>query len=322
MNLRETEKPSAAVNQNGLASLDFVLISPARNEAGFIELTLKSMVAQTKKPLKWVIVSDGSTDGTDEIVQRYAATNPWIQLLRLPDKRERNFGGKVHAFNAGLELLRDLDYQVIGNLDADLSFEPDYFEFLLNKFSGNPRLGVGGTPFSEGGATYDYRFASTEHVSGACQLFRKECFAEIGGYVPIKAGGIDLVAVTTARMKGWETKSFTEKVSIHHKKTQRGKHSTVKATFKSGYHDYLMGSHPLWQLFRSAYQMSNKPLIAGGALLFTGFAWATIKRAERPISLELVRFRRKEQMQRLRAMLRKAGGGSEPVLPRQGAHAS
>src|SRR5690242_2259406 len=113
---------------------NYVLITPARNEEAFIELTLKSMTAQTVKPLKWVIVSDGSTDRTDEIVRSYLSDNSWIELLRLPERLERHFGGKVMAFNAGWERVKDLPYAIMGNLDADVSFDSDYFEFLLPKF--------------------------------------------------------------------------------------------------------------------------------------------------------------------------------------------
>jgi glycosyltransferase involved in cell wall biosynthesis len=277
----------------------YVLITPARNEAGFIELTLKSMTAQTLKPLKWVIVSDGSTDGTDEIVKRYAGINEWIELVRMPERKERHFAGKVYAFNAGYARVQGLDYEIIGSLDADMSFDQSYFEFLIGKFGENPKLGVAGTPFSEAGVTYDYRFTSTEHVSGACQLFRRECFDKIGGYVPLKVGGIDLVAVISARMKGWETRTFVDKVSMHHKKTQSGKHSTLKSTFRSGYHDYLMGGHPVWQIFRSIYQMAKSPMILGGAALLCGYYWALLSRAEKPVPNELVAFRRREQMLRL-----------------------
>ena len=283
----------------------YVLVTPARNEASFIELTLKSVTAQTLKPLKWVIVSDGSTDGTDEIVKRYAETNKWIELVRMPERKERHFAGKVYAFNAGYARLQGLDYEIIGSVDADMSFDESYFEFLIGKFGENPKLGVAGTPFSEAGVTYDYRFTSTEHVSGACQLFRRECFENIGGYVPLKVGGIDLVAVITARMKGWDTRTFVDKVSMHHKKTQSGKHSTLKSTFRSGYHDYLMGGHPVWQIFRSIYQMAKSPLILGGAALLCGYYWALLRRAERPVPNELVAFRRREQMLRLQRFFKR-----------------
>jgi len=161
--------------------LSYVLITPARNEAEYIELTLKSVVAQTLRPLKWVIVSDGSTDGTDELVRKYAETNPWIELVQMPERKERHFAGKALAVNAGYARMADLKYEVIGNLDADVSFDPDYFSFLMDRFAENPKLGVGGTAFREGNLSYNYEFVGIEHVSGMCQMFRRECYEAIGG---------------------------------------------------------------------------------------------------------------------------------------------
>jgi glycosyltransferase involved in cell wall biosynthesis len=280
--------------------LTYVLITPARNEEAFIEQTIQSVISQTILPLRWVIVSDGSTDGTDEIVNKYLQDYPWIELIRMPERQERHFAGKVYAFNAGYERVKDLKYDIIGSLDADISFAPDYFDFLLAKFGENPKLGVGGTPFKEEGQQYDYRFTSLEHVSGACQLFRRECFEAIGGYNPLKVGGIDLVAVITARMKGWQTRTFTGKISQHHRKMGAGMRRGLKIIFWSGYHDYLMGVHIVWQLFRSIYQMRGKPLVFSGLFLFTGYLWALMTGVKRPVSNEFVEFRRREQMRRLR----------------------
>jgi poly-beta-1,6-N-acetyl-D-glucosamine synthase len=282
------------------ANLNYVLITPARNEAQFLELTLKSVVAQTHRPLRWVIVSDGSTDGTDELVKKYAADNSWIELVQLPERRERHFAGKVTAFNVGWERVKHLQYEIIGNLDADISFESDYFEFLLTRFAENPELGVGGTPFAEGSVTYDYRFSSVEHVSGACQLFRRECFEEIGGYTPIKGGGIDLVAVVTARMRGWQSRSFPERICVHHRKMGSALNKGLKLSFKLGQKDYRLGGHPIWQAFRCIYQMSRRPYILGGLACLAGYYFAFISRRPRDVSAEFTIFRGKEQMQRLR----------------------
>jgi glycosyltransferase involved in cell wall biosynthesis len=278
----------------------YVLITPARNEAQFIELTIKSVVAQTVRPAKWVIVSDGSIDGTDDIVKEYAADHPWIELVRMPERQERDFAGKVMAFNVGLECVKHFPYTIIGSLDADISFGSDYFEFLLTKFAENPRLGVGGTPFSEGMGTYDFRFSSIEHVSGACQLFRRECFDAIGGYTPIKGGGIDLVAVVTSRMRGWQTRSFPERVCFHHRKMGSGMNNGLKLPFKWGQSDYRLGGHPVWQFFRCLYQMSKRPYVVGGLVCLTGYYVALITRRPRAVSAEFVEFRGKEQMQRLK----------------------
>jgi biofilm PGA synthesis N-glycosyltransferase PgaC len=278
----------------------YVIITPARNEAQFIELTLKSVVAQTSLPLKWVIVSDGSTDGTDEIVGRYAAEHSWIELVRMPERRERHFAGKVNAFNTGWERVKHLPYQIICSLDADVSFDEDYFEFLLTKFTVNPKLGVGGTPFTEGKGTYDFRFTSIEHVSGACQVFRRECFDAIGGYTPIKGGGIDLVAVISSQMRGWQTRTFPERVCFHHRKMGSGMNRGLKLPFKWGQTDYRLGGHPLWQLFRCVYQMSKRPYILGGLLCLTGYYFALVSRRPRDVSAEFATFRGQGQMRRLR----------------------
>ena len=167
-------------------NLTYVLITAARNEESNIEQTIKSVVSQTVLPKKWVIVSDGSTDHTDDIVKKYLSGNSWIEFIRMPEHKDRQFAAKVQCFNAGYEKVKELDFDIIGNLDADISFEKDYFEFLMSKFVEDSRLGVAGTPFVEDGKHYDYRFTNIEHVSGACQLFRRECFEEIGGYVPIR----------------------------------------------------------------------------------------------------------------------------------------
>jgi len=284
----------------------YVLITPARNEAQFIDLTLKSVVAQTVRPLKWVIVSDGSTDGTDDIVNGYTKACPWIQLVRMPDRKERHFAGKVQAFNAGYACVRELNYQVIASLDADISFDEEYLSYLLRKLADDSQLGLVGTPFiDDESTTYDYRYVNIDHVSGACQVFRRECFEDIGGYTPVKGGGIDYLAVVTARMKGWRTRTFINKVCHHHRVMGTAENSQVHARFKNGIKDYVFGNHPLWQCFRTTYQMTRKPLIFGGVALMAGYIWGMVRRVNRPVSPQLVAFVRREQMERLKRVFQK-----------------
>ncbi len=280
----------------------YILVTPARNEAQYIEFTIQSMIAQSCPPLKWIIVSDGSTDRTDEIVQKYLADHSWIELIRMPERKERHFAGKVHAFNAGYERAKGLAFDVIGNLDADVSFEPEHFEFLLGKMAKFPQLGVAGAPFREGSFQYDYRFTNIENVWGGCQLFRRACFDAIGGYLPLKGGCIDHVAVLSARMHGWQTRTFTEKVCLHHRQMGTALQNGLMARFKVGAKDYSVGNHPLWEAFRTCYQMKHRPVIVGGLALGLGYAWSSIRRAEVPLSSELVAFVRREQMQRLRKL--------------------
>jgi len=283
----------------------YVLITPARNEEAFIEMTIQSMIAQTVPPLKWVVVSDGSTDRTDEIVQRYVGTVPWLEFLRLPVRQTRDFAAKVHAFNAGYARVRDLPYDIIGNLDADLSFEEDMLEHLLGKFAEYPKLGVAGPPFYEKPQRqYNYRYANIEHVTGMLQLFRRECFEAIGGYTPIRGGGIDWVAVTAARMKGWKTRTFAEKYLLHHRPMGTGGANVFAARYRIGKEDYYLGSHPLWEFMRACYHFKDRPYVLWGVLVLIGYLVGYLTDMERPIPEDLMEFYRKEQMDRLWRLFR------------------
>jgi hypothetical protein len=286
----------------------YVLITPSRNEEALIEKTIESVVHQTVLPLKWVIVNDGSTDSTGAIAERYAAKHHWIEVVNRPVRKERNFAAKVHAFNAGKERLKDINYEIIANLDSDVVLDKDHFEFLLGKFSENPRLGVAGTVFHEEGgySSLTDSFEGQHYVSGQCQVFRRECFEEIGGYFANKAGGIDWIAVETARMKGWKTRSFKEKSFFHHRPLGTAERGILAASFSYGQKDYFLGGHPLWELFRVSYRMTKRPFILDGLALGLGYGLAAIQRRERPISKEFMDFHRREQMRKLRAILKKA----------------
>ena len=286
-------------------NLKYLLIIPARNEADYIGLTLQSVVAQTVRPERVVVVSDGSTDGTDEIVSKFADKHDYIELYRMPERETRDFGGKAYNVNHAYDRLKDLEHDLVVSLDADITFEPDYFEFVISKFEAHPKLGIGGTPFSEDGKVYNYRFASTEHVSGACQVFRRECFVQMKGYTQVKGGGLDVIACLTARYNGWETQTFTEKASVHHR-------PMGSANFKNpflnnmqlGERQYCLGFHPLWQLMRATYQMTKRPFLLAGLGLGAGYFWAMLRRVQRPIGVELVKYQRKDQMRRLKGFLR------------------
>ena len=296
--------------------LQYLVITPARNEEAFLELTIQSMVKQTVHPVRWLIVSDGSTDRTDEIAARYAAQYDWIELHRTPERKTRDFGGKARCINTSYARIKHLPHDVIVSLDADITFDPGYFEFLLGKLDEDPRLGLVGTPFSEDGVTYDYRFSSADHVSGACQVFRRECFESIGGYVESKGGGIDVIAVLTSRMKGWRTHTFVEKTCEHHRPMGSANHRLkITVNYKLGQRQYCLGFHPLWQLFRSVYQTTRKPYVTAGAALFVGYFWAMLRRVPRPISPELVAFQQRDQMRRLRKFLHLGSAKPEEVLP-------
>ena len=289
----------------GQAHPRYVLITPARNEEAFIGQIIESVIHQTVLPVKWVIVDDGSTDKTPEIVSRYLAQHPWIELVQMPQRRDRSFAAKVHSFNAGYEKVKGLEYEVIGNLDGDISFEKDFLAFLIERFAEDPALGVAGTIFREEGYSSETdSFEGEKHVSGQCQLFRRRCFEEIGGYIPHRAGGIDWMAVTTARMMGWKTKSFREKWFFHYRHLGTAERGVLAAMFSYGEKDYYLGGHPIWELFRVAYRITKRPYLFSGLALGLGYCWAFLCRVPRPVSRQLMTFHRKEQMLKLKAILK------------------
>ncbi len=139
-------------------------------------------------------------------------------------------------------------------------------------------------------------------MAGPCQLFRYRCFEEIGGYVPNRAGGIDWIAVMTARMKGWKVRSFSEKRYHHHRLLGTAGKGDLRALFSYGEKDYYLGGSPVWQLFRVAYRMTKKPVVTGGLALLLGYCWAAMRRMKRAVTPELMHFHRREQMKKLRAI--------------------
>jgi glycosyltransferase involved in cell wall biosynthesis len=288
-----------------LKNIRCLLITPTRNEELHIEKTILSMISQTTRPTKWVIVNDGSTDSTPAIIDKYVAAHSWIERYDMPSHRERSFAAKANNFNTACKVFNSLEYDVIGNIDSDVAFEQDFLEFLLNKFVEMPALGVAGTPFVEEGG-YDSALDSFEgefYVPGQFQLFRRECLADIGGYVANKAGGLDWMAVTTARFKGWKTRSFREKRFFHHRSLGTAERGPLEALYSYGEKDYYLGGSPIWQIFRVGYRISKRPYVFGGLALGLGYISAAIRRIDRPISAELMQFHRREQMKKLRLIL-------------------
>jgi glycosyltransferase involved in cell wall biosynthesis len=299
--------------------LSYALITPAYNEERHLVALIESVAAQTLRPIRWVIVSDGSTDRTDEIVRSYRDRYDWIQLLRLERDPDRHFGAKANAVNTAFAALHGLSFDLIGNLDADITLPPDYYEFLVARFAEMPELGVAGTPFLEDPSrphehSYNHRFANLSHVSGACQFFRRRCFEELGGYTPIRHGGIDWVAVTTARMNGWTTRTFLERACFHHRAMGTADRNLLQARLRHGREEYMVGSHPLWQIVRCVFQMKSEPFILGGLCLWLGYASAALRRVPSPVPSALRAYHRREQLNRLRRIAADTVLG---ILPRR-----
>jgi glycosyltransferase involved in cell wall biosynthesis len=263
-------------------------------------------VNQTVLPEKWVIVSDGSADGTNEIINEFASEFSFITPVFLQREGQRDFGSKVRAINHGLKLLNDVDYEYIGNLDADIAFNSNYFVYLVERLDSDPELGL------VGGAIHDYyngRFHRVIHypgsVAGAVQFFRRQCFEQIGGYSEVEVGGIDLVADVTTRMLGWKVRTFSELVVLHHRRQGTSGQGIMKARFRDGFKEYCLGHHPVFQLAKCLRRVSEWPYILSSGARISGYIHAAfvMHGKDRPVSKEFVLYLRKEQIKRLRETL-------------------
>jgi glycosyltransferase involved in cell wall biosynthesis len=283
----------------------YVLITPVRNEEKYIENTIQAVAFQTILPAKWVIVSDGSTDRTDEIIKHHATGHQFIELLRLEDSERRDFSRKVYAVKAAYESLKHSHFDFIGFLDADISFDQNYYEKVLKRFSENPQLGIaGGVILEEHGGEFKKRFGNTDKMAaGANQLFRRACYENIGGFFPLKYGGEDLVACEMAKAHGWEVRSFPVLEVLHHRRSATGGMTVWRGRFRQGVGDYCLGYHPLFMLVKCLYRVVEKPYVLGSVLRLCGYILARLRPDELTLPDDFVRHLRQRQMLRLRSYL-------------------
>lgn len=284
----------------------YVIITPARNEQDFIVHTVESIISQTLRPLRWIIVNDGSTDNTEAIVQEYVRKHDFIELVNLNRNGNRNFGKKAMAFRRGMAEIQDLDYEFIGNLDADISLEQNYYRSIINKFYEDHKLGVaGGIVYTKIGNRFSTSDETLDSVGGAVQLFRKLCFVEIGGYIPLAWGGIDAAAEIKARMLGWKVRKFAEHKVLEYRRTGSAGMSLIENKIREGRRFYSLGYDASFYLLRCIYRVKDRPFIIGSVLSCYGFLESIIRR--RPILLptDLVLFLREEQRQRLANLIKR-----------------
>lgn len=300
-----------AEREHGLESEEpqgYVLITPARNEEKYIARTIESVVHQTVQPVRYVIVSDGSTDQTDSIVRSYETIYPFIKLIRYEKNKFANFCSKVFAFNEGLKQIRDegISYSFIGNLDADVSFEKEYFENLLKLFKADHKLGIaGGQIFEEHYGKKVRHRNSSYSVAGAVMFFRRECYETVGGYIPIDIGGEDTTAEITARARGWSVRTITELTVMHNKPCLSGSKTFLHSKFKQGLSNYMMGYHPLFQLAVCCNRIIDKPFIGASVAMGAGYIWGGMIRKKRILHEDVIRFLRREQLSKLFPFIRK-----------------
>jgi len=279
------------------SSTKYVVITPVRDEEEHLESTIQSMLHQTVLPKEWIIVDDGSKDGTGKIIDDYAARFPWIKALHRTDRGFRKAGGGViDAFNDGYRTLSCCDWEFLAKLDGDLGFSPDYFEKCLAEFQRDDKLGIGGGVIcyeQEGEKTVEH--APAFHVRGATKIYRQACWQSIGGLLAVV--GWDTVDEVKANSLGWTTRSFQELYLVHHRETGSAD-GVWPSLVKYGRANYICGYHPLFMLSKCAIRLVRKPYVIGSIGLLYGFVSGYLERIPQ-VDRELIAYVRREQMARL-----------------------
>lgn len=262
----------------------YAVITPCRNEAEFLPVTIETMLAQSVLPAVWVIVDDGSTDGTTDIIRAAAAQHPWIRLVQRKDRGARAVGGGVvEAFNDGLAAINLDEYDYLCKLDADLGLPPTYFETLMEKMEAEPLQGnlSGKTYIPVGRNRWVSERMGDENAVGPAKFYRTACYRDIGGF--IKRASWDGIDGHRCRMLGWIAGSIDEEpLRLKHYRPQGSSQVSVWTGRKRwGRGKYFMGSSLLYVTAVAVYRMAERPFVLGGVGILVGYLQAWIGREER-----------------------------------------
>lgn len=279
----------------------YVIVTPVRDEVNYIGRTIYSVVGQTCRPAQWVIVDDGSTDGTGLVLDTLAAPHPWISIVHRPNRGFRaNGGGVMDAFYAGLAAIEVDAWDFAVKLDGDLSFAPAYFEQCFKRFGDDPKLGIGGGVVcwkaGDGSLHVEAQGDPPFHVRGATKIYRRACWSQIAPL--IKAPGWDTLDEVRANYFGWQTRTFPDLPLVQHKATGSADGSWKNA-FKNGKANYITGYHPAFMLAKCAKRAFKKPYLVEAAGLCAGFFSGYLRRLPQLADAETIRYLRQQQVQRL-----------------------
>ena len=282
----------------------YIIVTPAKNEAKYIEQTIHSIKKQILQPEKWIIVNDGSSDETQEIVERHMADYDRIVLVnkKKTSAKRRRGQGVVEAFYEGYNLCANVDHNYLVKLDSDLLLDADYFKKIFERFERDPKLGIAsGVSYIERGGSWVPESDQTKGFTfGESKVYRRQCFQDIGGLVPHMGwDGIDHIK---AVMLGWKASSFVD-VIFYHLRHEGSGTGLIKSSYEEGLCCHFMGYHPLFFIARCLNAMRGFPrgfpFAVRGFAMFAGYAVSIIKRKERLSDKQLITFLRKKQIQRL-----------------------
>ena len=280
--------------------VNYIIITPAKNEAKYIEQTINSVKKQTLQPKKWIIVNDGSSDATQEIVEGHMADYDRIVLInkKKTSLKRRRGQGVVEAFYEGYNLCASENHDYVVKLDADLLLDSDYFEKIFERFEREPKLGIAsGVSYIEKDGSWIPEWDITKGFTfGESKVYRRHCFEQIGGLVPYMGwDGIDHIK---AVMLGWKASSF-ENVIFYHLRHEGTGTGLIKASYEEGNCCHFMGYHPLFFMARCLHMTVKFPFALRGIAMFAGYLVSIIKRKERLNDRQLITFLRRNQIKRL-----------------------
>jgi poly-beta-1,6-N-acetyl-D-glucosamine synthase len=274
----------------------YVLITPVKNEFDIFQQTIKSVLSQKIKPAKWVIINDGSTDGTKELIDDLSKKHRWVTPVHNIPDQNRKPGGEF-VLKRGFDLINVHDYDFIAKMDGDLSFDADFFKHLFNEFIKDPKLGIasGSCFIVEGGKLVEETTARV-HTRGPMKVYRKQCYVDIGGIEPFL--GWDTIDEMRAHQSGWETRTFPELTIIHLRPTQSsgGKINGLRNMARASYY---VGYHPLFLVARGLKAMKEKPYVVGGLVMISEYFKGYLKKEPQIEDKKLKKYIRKEQIKRL-----------------------
>jgi glycosyltransferase involved in cell wall biosynthesis len=283
----------------------YVLITAARNEERYIEKTILSVLSQTVLPKKWVILSDNSIDDTDKIIKKYKKLHNFIEFIKIRSNEQRNFSSKVNALKKGYERLKLHKFDYIGNLDADISFNPFYYEEIINRLEHDIHLGItGGIVLELINNKLREQKISMNSVAGAVQFFRRSCFEKIGGYIPLKLGGEDAAAEIKSRMYGWKVQTYTDIKVIHNRPIIQGKMGLLKTRIRQGMMFFQLGYLPLFETLRCISRITERPYIVGSGFELSSYFLSYLFGKKIQLSKEVVYYLRTEQKNRIAELLK------------------
>lgn len=291
---------------NAKSTPKYVVITPVRDEAKYVENTIHSMTQQTVTPAQWILVDDGSTDATARIIDRHASLHSWITAVHRPNRSEdtqissrgtrAREAKEIKAFYAGLAKLAVTDWEYLAKIDGDVGFTADYFEKCFSEFGTDSHLGIGGgTICSLVDGEVKPEMTPRFHVRGATKIYRRACWESIGGV--IRGAAWDTLDEVKANMLGWRTRSFANLEVVHYRFTGAANGAWNNAV-KNGLWSYIAGYHPLFMLGRCAKRMFHHPYVIGACGLMWGFLAGYAQGVPQTKDKAVIEYLRQQQMNR------------------------